>query len=67
MLEGGEEYEVEAILNHRRKQNGYEYLLKWRGYGAEENSWEKEIDMNCDNLLAEYKVLHDLNFLSAIV
>src|SRR5208282_3764925 len=32
-LVGGEEvYEVETILNHRRRGRGYQYLVKWTGY-----------------------------------
>lgn len=37
-------YEVEQILAHREANHNrrriYEYLIKWRGYGPEHNSWE---------------------------
>jgi hypothetical protein len=36
-----ETYEVEKILDHRRDKSGmYEYLVKWRHYGIESNTWE---------------------------
>jgi hypothetical protein len=36
-----EEYTVERILDHRTTQEGQdEYLVKWEGYGHEENTWE---------------------------
>jgi hypothetical protein len=34
-----EHYEVEQILNSRWRRNRLEYLVKWKGYGYEENSW----------------------------
>jgi Chromo (CHRromatin Organisation MOdifier) domain len=30
--EGEEVYEVEQILKHRKRGQGYEYLIKWVGY-----------------------------------
>ncbi|CAI7770301.1 unnamed protein product [Closterium sp. NIES-53] len=44
----GEElyYEVERVLLHRDRQRGRktvrEFLIKWKGYGPEHNSWEPE-------------------------
>jgi len=39
-MEGHPEYEVEEILAHRRRGRGHQYLVKWKGYGMEENTWE---------------------------
>lgn len=41
-----ESYEVEQILNHRAGEHGYEYLVKWKGYDAEYNTWEPESSFN---------------------
>ena len=38
--EDGEEYKVEAIVEHRKRGNGYHYLMKWKGYETAENTWE---------------------------
>ncbi|PRP84317.1 hypothetical protein PROFUN_07618 [Planoprotostelium fungivorum] len=35
-----EEYEPERILKHKRNFEGLQYLVKWKGYGSEDNSWE---------------------------
>jgi hypothetical protein len=37
---GEEEWEVEAILGKRERYNKPEYLVQWRGFGPEHNSWE---------------------------
>ena len=43
---GGEEYEVEEIINHRRRRHGQqtniEYLICWKGYPTHEMTWEPE-------------------------
>ena len=37
------EYEVEEILNSR--MGGREYLVSWKGYPAEENTWEPSANL----------------------
>ena len=32
LVEGEEVYEVETILNHRKRVRGYQYFVKWWGY-----------------------------------
>jgi len=34
------EYEVEAIVGQRTKRNQLQYLVKWRGYPIDEQTWE---------------------------
>jgi hypothetical protein len=40
VVDGHEEYEVEAILSHRRHRGRIQYLVQWKGYGPEANTWE---------------------------
>jgi hypothetical protein len=53
-------YEVEKILLHKDKRVGgnrlnRSYLIKWKGYGVEHNTWEAEARLvNCDEVLEEY-------------
>ena len=54
-IEGEEEYKVEAIIDHKRDRNKWWYLIKWKGYGPESNTWEpKENIMNADRILKAY-------------
>jgi len=40
LIQGEEEYEVKAILNHCHIGYGkpFQYLIKWKGYPTSENS-----------------------------
>ena len=54
-VDGELEWEVEAILNHRKRQGINEYLIKWRGFPKYENTWELESNLhNCQEILKEY-------------
>ena len=39
--EEGEEFIVERIVSHRFRNGRKEYLLAWKGYPEEENTWVK--------------------------
>ena len=56
LINGEEEYEVERILKHRGCPKRHQYLIRWKGYVADEDSWQKEADLgNASELLQEYK------------
>lgn len=52
-----EEYEVERVVDKRfHKETGrVEYLLKWKGYSSDENTWESEECLGCPELVKEYE------------
>jgi len=54
----GSEYEIEEIMDAKRgafPEGRMGYLVKWKGYGEEENSWVDERDTeNAKELVAEF-------------
>ena len=60
MVEGEDEYEVEDILAHEPKSKtnhdkGVKFLVKWTGYGHENNTWEPFSNLkNAPQALDEY-------------
>jgi len=61
-LENEEEvYEVDSIINHRKRGRGYQYYVKWKGYPISKASWEPEQAFSDDgNMLTLYKNQHQL-------
>lgn len=49
-------YEVESILNDKLVTER-QYLVRWKGYDATEDSWERESNLKCQSILKKYKRL----------
>ena len=51
-----EEYEIERILKHRGPPKNRFYLIRWKGYTAEEDTWLREADLeHAAEILEAYK------------
>ena len=56
LINGEEEHKIEWILKHQGHPKHHQYLIRWKGYSADEDSWKNESDLgNALELLQEYK------------
>jgi len=52
------EWEVEKILNSHWHRRRFQYLIKWKGYGHEHNSWESASKVSTLELTVEFHCQH---------
>ena len=56
IIEGEEEFEVEKFLNKRTVRGKEKFLVRWKGYMAEEDTWENRENLeNVKELVKEFK------------
>jgi hypothetical protein len=54
-----EEYEVERLLDRRIARGQEQFLVRWRGYTAFDDTWEPRANLaNAKELLAEFERSH---------
>ena len=55
-VEGVEEWEVEKILNKKKTRGVAKYLVQWKGFTAEGDTWEREENLkNAEELIKEFE------------
>lgn len=53
--DGQKEWEVEKIINFRKGRGGKkEYLIRWKGCKASDDTWEPEGGISCPDLIAAF-------------
>jgi len=58
LVDGEEHYEVEAILDSRVFRRQLQYLVQWKGYNYEHNSWENAVDVHSPLLVDKFYSTH---------
>lgn len=59
LVKGEEEWEVEDILQHRVCGKTTQYLVRWKGFGREHNTWELEKNLiHVKDKIQTYKKNH---------
>jgi len=48
------EYEVERILDKRRRDGNTEYLIKWKNYDETDNTWEPTANLHCPDIMEQF-------------
>ncbi|KAI0038334.1 hypothetical protein FA95DRAFT_1505820 [Auriscalpium vulgare] len=49
-------YEVDAIVAWRRRARRVEYLVRWKGFGPEDDTWQSAADLrNASQILRAYR------------
>ncbi len=56
LVDGEEEWEVEAILDSRKRGRTKEWLVRWKGFGPADDEWlRKENLKGCEELVQEFE------------
>jgi len=58
LVDEEEEYFVEKILDSCLRSGKLEFLVKWEGYGYEENQWVPEDNIHASELVKEFYKRH---------
>ena len=57
LINGEEEYKVEAVIGHQGKPGQQTFLIRWKGYSTAEDTWEPKCNVgNAKSLIKEYKI-----------
>jgi hypothetical protein len=54
LIDGEDEYEVEAILDSQMRYNCLEYLVKWKGYDESHNQLEERTQLHAKLKIAQF-------------
>jgi|ERR1712130_35929 len=65
MADSEENFEVEEIVNHRFRKGKIQYLIRWKNYTPEDDTWEPKENLECPEKIEAYnkkaKVAEELN------
>merc|ERR1712168_36315 len=50
-----EEYEVDRIINDRVEKGEKQYLIGWKNFGADDDTWEPVSNLDCPEIIEAYE------------
>merc|ERR1711935_110496 len=50
-----EEYEVDRIINDRVEKGEKQYLIRWKNFGADDDTWEPVSNLDCPEIISLYE------------
>jgi Chromo (CHRromatin Organisation MOdifier) domain len=57
--DGSEEYVLERILDAKKIGRGHRYLVRWKGYGQEDDSWVSGAELKGTHVLDDWLRSHN--------
>lgn len=48
--------QVEKIVGQRTIKGRRQFLVRWKGYDEDSDTWEQEKDLNCSQLIEEFLI-----------
>lgn len=52
------DYEVRDIVDHKYERGRSMFLIRWKGYSANSDTWEPESTLSCPDIVKRYKAEH---------
>lgn len=52
---------MERIVGQRTIKGRRQFLIRWKGYGEDSDTWEQEEDLNCSQLIEEFLAENEEN------
>ncbi|XP_053606910.1 chromobox protein homolog 5-like [Plodia interpunctella] len=49
-----EEYEVDKVVDSKKIKGKLHYLIRWKGYSADSDTWEPENTLSCPELISKF-------------
>lgn len=46
--------QVKEVIDSKKEKNVLYYLIRWKGYTADDDTWERAADLSCDDLIAAF-------------